>query len=46
MIADARPGTRGMAMIEPIGVIAMITPWNDPMLTPAPSSSGAGQRCC
>jgi acyl-CoA reductase-like NAD-dependent aldehyde dehydrogenase len=35
MIADGRPGTRGMAIIEPIGVIAMITPWNDPMITPA-----------
>ena len=35
LIADARPGTRGMAIIEPIGVIAMITPWNDPMITPA-----------
>jgi len=35
MIADARPGTRAMAIMEPIGVVAMITPWNDPMLTPA-----------
>lgn len=35
VIADSRPGTRGMMMVEPIGVIAMITPWNDPMLTPA-----------
>ncbi|VCU71442.1 Aldehyde dehydrogenase, thermostable [Pigmentiphaga humi] len=35
LIADARPGTRGLAMTEPVGVIAMITPWNDPMLTPA-----------
>lgn len=35
MIADARPGTRAMAMVEPVGVVAMITPWNDPTLTPA-----------
>jgi acyl-CoA reductase-like NAD-dependent aldehyde dehydrogenase len=35
IIADSRPGTRAMAMIEPLGVIALITPWNDPMLTPA-----------
>ncbi len=35
LIADGRPGTRGMAIPEPIGVIAMVTPWNDPMLTPA-----------
>lgn len=35
MIADGRPGTRGMAIVEPIGVVVMITPWNDPMLTPA-----------
>jgi aldehyde dehydrogenase (NAD+) len=35
MIADARPGTRAMALVEPVGIVAMITPWNDPMLTPA-----------
>jgi acyl-CoA reductase-like NAD-dependent aldehyde dehydrogenase len=35
IIADSRPGTRAMAMIEPLGVIALVTPWNDPMLTPA-----------
>lgn len=34
-IADARPGTRAQLLIEPIGIVAMITPWNDPMLTPA-----------
>ncbi len=34
-IADGRAGTRAMAVVEPIGVVAMITPWNDPMLTPA-----------
>lgn len=35
MIADARPGTRAMILLEPVGIVAMITPWNDPMLTPA-----------
>lgn len=35
MIADAREGTRAMALVEPVGVVVMITPWNDPMLTPA-----------
>lgn len=35
MIADARQGTRAMALVEPVGVVVMITPWNDPMLTPA-----------
>ncbi|WP_341917805.1 aldehyde dehydrogenase family protein [Hydrocarboniphaga effusa] len=34
-IADGRAGTRAMAMVEPIGIVVMITPWNDPMLTPA-----------
>ncbi|WP_185267088.1 aldehyde dehydrogenase family protein [Halopseudomonas xiamenensis] len=35
MIADGRPGTRAMALVEPVGLVVMITPWNDPMLTPA-----------
>ena len=35
IIADARPGTRAMILIEPIGVVGVITPWNDPLLTPA-----------
>lgn len=35
MVADARGGTRAMALVEPVGVVVMITPWNDPMLTPA-----------
>jgi alpha-ketoglutaric semialdehyde dehydrogenase len=34
-IADGRPGTRAQILVEPVGVVAMITPWNDPMLTPA-----------
>lgn len=35
IIADARECTNAMAMVEPVGVVVMITPWNDPMLTPA-----------
>ncbi len=35
IIPDARPGTFAMAIHEPIGVVLLITPWNDPLLTPA-----------
>ncbi len=35
IIADGRSGTRAMILTEPVGIVAMITPWNDPMLTPA-----------
>jgi len=35
ILADGRPGTQAMALSEPIGVVVAITPWNDPMLTPA-----------
>ena len=35
LIADARRGTRAMTLVEPVGVVLAITPWNDPMLTPA-----------
>jgi acyl-CoA reductase-like NAD-dependent aldehyde dehydrogenase len=34
-LADARPGTFAARIIEPIGVVLLITPWNDPFLTPA-----------
>lgn len=34
-IADGRPGTHAQIRVEPVGVVVMITPWNDPMLTPA-----------
>lgn len=34
-IADARPGSRAMVLVEPLGTVALVTPWNDPMLTPA-----------
>jgi aldehyde dehydrogenase (NAD+) len=35
IVADARRGTRTMTLTEPVGVVLAITPWNDPMLTPA-----------
>lgn len=34
-IADGRAGTHAHIRVEPVGVVAMITPWNDPLLTPA-----------
>lgn len=34
-LADARPGTFAARITEPIGVVLLITPWNDPLLTPA-----------
>jgi aldehyde dehydrogenase (NAD+) len=35
LIADARPGTETSARREPLGIVLAITPWNDPLLTPA-----------
>jgi aldehyde dehydrogenase (NAD+) len=35
LLADTRRGTRTMMLVEPVGVVLAITPWNDPMLTPA-----------
>jgi alpha-ketoglutaric semialdehyde dehydrogenase len=35
LLADARPGTDTSVRIEPVGVVVAITPWNDPLLTPA-----------
>jgi len=35
MLADARPGTQTSVHTEPVGVVLAITPWNDPLLTPA-----------
>jgi acyl-CoA reductase-like NAD-dependent aldehyde dehydrogenase len=35
LIPDARPGTFAVQKREPIGVVLLITPWNDPFLTPA-----------
>lgn len=35
LVPDARPGTFAMHTREPIGIVVLITPWNDPLLTPA-----------
>lgn len=35
MVSDARPGTFAARITEPLGVVLLITPWNDPLLTPA-----------
>lgn len=35
LLADGRPGTSVRVIHEPLGVVLLITPWNDPLLTPA-----------
>ncbi|BBH71106.1 aldehyde dehydrogenase [Actinoplanes sp. OR16] len=35
LIHDARPDTRAGYQREPLGVVLAITPWNDPLITPA-----------
>jgi alpha-ketoglutaric semialdehyde dehydrogenase len=35
LIHDARPNTTTTVRHEPVGVVLVITPWNDPLLTPA-----------
>jgi acyl-CoA reductase-like NAD-dependent aldehyde dehydrogenase len=35
LIHDARPNTTTTVRHEPVGVVLAITPWNDPLLTPA-----------
>lgn len=35
LLADGRPGVEVMVRTEPVGVVLAITPWNDPLLTPA-----------
>lgn len=35
LLADARPGARAEARYEPVGTVLIVTPWNDPLLTPA-----------
>ncbi len=35
LLADGRPGTQASVRVEPVGVVLAITPWNDPLLTPA-----------
>lgn len=34
-LADARPNVNVAVRNEPVGIVLLITPWNDPMLTPA-----------
>lgn len=35
ILADARGSTSATVRYEPVGVVLAITPWNDPLLTPA-----------
>ena len=35
LLADGRPGTHAEARYEAVGTVLVITPWNDPFLTPA-----------
>ncbi|MGP4025977.1 aldehyde dehydrogenase family protein [Actinomadura sp. 3N407] len=35
LLHDARPQTRAAFQREPVGIVLAITPWNDPLLTPA-----------
>lgn len=35
LVPDARPDTFVMHRREPVGIVVLITPWNDPMITPA-----------
>lgn len=35
LLADARAGVEVAVRTEPVGVVLAITPWNDPLLTPA-----------
>ncbi|OHV41285.1 aldehyde dehydrogenase [Pseudofrankia sp. EUN1h] len=35
LLVDSRPGTQTSVRTEPLGVVCLITPWNDPLLTPA-----------
>lgn len=35
LLSDKRFGVRGWSQREPIGVVCLITPWNDPSATPA-----------
>jgi acyl-CoA reductase-like NAD-dependent aldehyde dehydrogenase len=35
VLADRRDGAMGWTKREPVGVVVLITPWNDPLATPA-----------
>jgi len=41
LLADARPGTETSVRTEPLGIVTLITPWNDPLITPARKSAPA-----
>lgn len=41
MLADARAGTETGVRTEPLGIVALITPWNDPLITPARKAAPA-----
>ncbi|QVQ52301.1 aldehyde dehydrogenase family protein [Spiractinospora alimapuensis] len=41
LVPDARPGTQTRVIREPLGVTLLITPWNDPLLTPARKAAPA-----
>ena len=35
LLGDRRPGVIAWAAREPVGIVVLITPWNDPLATPA-----------
>ena len=35
LLPDARPGTFALQLREPVGPVLLVTPWNDPLLTPS-----------
>ncbi|WP_432186925.1 aldehyde dehydrogenase family protein [Streptomyces sp. Tue6028] len=35
LVHDARPDTRTSHQREPLGIVLAVTPWNDPLITPA-----------
>lgn len=41
LVPDARPQTQTRVLREPVGVTLLITPWNDPLLTPARKAAPA-----
>ena len=41
LLSDARPDTHVHTRHEPVGIVCLITPWNDPLLTPARKLSPA-----
>jgi len=41
LIPDARRGVATSVRFEPVGIVCLITPWNDPLLTPARKLSPA-----